>query len=920
MRRALSIAFVLLAALWSAAPAGAAFGLKDLDVTFTDKDGATASYAGEHPFEFTTHLATVTRPEPALPEIGEVTEEEVKDLIISTPPGVAPNLTAVPRCSNLDFLTFGQPACSRSTRIGTAKSTINDPKTVSEDAVYNLVPPPGGVLKLGFAASAVRVTVEVAVKSTPPYNGIAMLTNIPNLVQFYSSEVTLWGTPAAAAHDEERGGPANVPEVPLFTSPRACEGPLETHFEAFSWQGSIFEKGIFTHNNSEPLGFIECGRLGFTPSATAKPSTDQAESSTGLDFELDVKDEGFFNPTGTADSDIKKTTVTLPEGVTLNPSIAEGLATCTPAQYANESVHSQPGEGCPEASKVGTVEVETPVLGDQILKGSLFVAQQEENPFHSLIALYMVIKDPELGLLFKLAGRVSPNPTTGQIETTFGEPGQELPQYPLSHVRIHLREGGRSPLISPPGCGTYITETTFTPWADPANPLTSPSSFQITKGVGGGPCPPAGLPPFTPGFSSGTLNNDAKAFSPFYSRLTRRDGDQDMTKLSIALPPGLSGILAGVSRCSDAAIATARGMSGRSELVAPSCPDNSRIGRVSGGAGVGSELTYVPGKLYLAGPYNGAPFSVVAIVPAVAGPFDVGNVVTRFALRINSRTLAAEVDGSRSDPLPHILAGIPLRVKDIRAYTDRPNFTFNPTNCDPLAVGAQIWGGGSNVFSILDDSPVSRSARFQAANCARLGFKPRFQISLKGGTKRGDHPALRSVVTPRPNDANFAQAVVTLPRSAFLDQGHIRTICTRVQFAAHACPAASIYGSAKATTPVLEELVEGPVYLRSSNHKLPDLVVALKGPPSAPAEAEVVGRLDSHKGGIRATFEGLPDFPVSKFFLEMQGGRKGLIVNSRNLCGSPSKAIAKFTGQNGKVADSRPVVKPVGCGAGKSRR
>jgi hypothetical protein len=287
--------------------------------------------------------------------------------------------------------------------------------------------------------------------------------------------------------------------------------------------------------------------------------------------------------------------------------------------------------------------------------------------------------------------------------------------------------------------------------------------------------------------------------------------------------------------------------------------------------------------------------------------------VLRFALTLNPNNLQVEVDGSASDPIPHILQGIVLKVRDLRAYVDRPHFILNPTNCAPLQTKLTAFGSFINVFSPADDVPVNLTDRFQAANCASLGFKPKLSLSLKGGTHRGDHPALTAVVTPRPGDANFAKAIVTLPRSAFLDQGHIRTICTRVQFAAKACPPGSVYGFAKAWSPLIDGPAEGPVYLRSSDHNLPDLVAALKGPPSAEVDFNLIGRIDSHKGGIRGSFESVPDVPVSRFVLEMQGGKKGLIVNSRGLCARPSKATARLTGQNCRRDDFSPRVRPKSC-------
>jgi hypothetical protein len=336
-----------------------------------------------------------------------------------------------------------------------------------------------------------------------------------------------------------------------------------------------------------------------------------------------------------------------------------------------------------------------------------------------------------------------------------------------------------------------------------------------------------------------------------------------------------------VSQCPDRLIAQIAAKSGREELASPTCPADSRIGSVFAGAGAGSQLTYVPGSIYLAGPLGKAPLSVLAVVPAVAGPFDVGVVTTRQALDLDPVSAQVEVDGALSDPIPHILAGIPLAVRDIQVSVDRPQFTLNPTSCLKKTIASALWGGGLDPFSPFDDAPVARSQRFQAANCASLGFKPRFSLSLEGGTRRGGHPALTAQVRPRPGDANLARAVARFPRSTFLDQAHIRTVCTRVQFAASSCPPGSIYGRVKAFTPLLEEPLKGPVYLRSSDNLLPDLVFDLHGL----VDIEASARTDSVKGKLRVTFPSIPDAPVSKVLVQMQGGKKGLLINSRNICG-----------------------------------
>jgi len=953
---AVLVALIAALALVSASPAAAAepgecepnppeFGLCGVDVTFTDAGGTTAMQAGSHPFAFTTDLAVKT--EEAL-GLGQIPAGQAKELQIELPPGLVAAPTATPRCAAVDFATLIEvasalklPNCSDSSVVGlaTVKGAVPSGQPAEVRApVYNLVPPPGEVAKFGFVVfGAAPVTFTAGLRESPPYNAFVTVPNIPQMVRFFSSKTVIWGNPSSEEHAKQRGKcgaffkegfvigqlggecPTSNPNVPFLTLPTACGEPLETHFEALSWLGDRFGQSVFSHDEfGNPLGISGCERLAFGPKLSAQPTTHSASSASGLDVKVDIEDEGLISPEGLADSAIKKAVVRLPKGMTINPSQAEGLGACSEADFARETATSSFGAGCPGSSKVGTVEVESPLLEGEIFKGTVFVATPRKNPFGSLIALYMTIKDPALGIGVGLAGKVAPDPLTGQIVATFGEPGHELPQLPFSHFRFHFREGARSPLITPPGCGTYTTEATFTPWANPAASFSTSSAFQVTSGVGGGPCPPAGPPPFEPGFAAGTLNNAAVHFSPLSMRLTRRDGDQDLTKLSATLAPGLAGSLAGVSRCPETQIAIAKAKSGVAELASPSCPSNSKIGRTVAGAGVGSQLTFVPGSLYLAGPYHGAPFSVVSITPAVAGPFDVGTVVVRFALQVDPRSAVVTVDGAASDPIPHILAGIPLTVRDLRAYADRPHFTFNPTDCDPFAITAQIWGGGANPFSVADDSPRARSARFQAADCANLGFKPRFNLRLKGGTTRGAHPALKAVVTPRPEDANFASAVVTLPRSAFLDQGHIRTICTRVQFAAAGgngagCPKGAVYGFAKAFTPILDEPVQGPVYLRSSNHNLPDLVMALKGPPQAPVNVEISARIDSHKGGIRTSLEDLPDLPVSRFELQMQGGKKGLIINSRNLCAHVSRAKADFVAHNDKQRSFSPVLQASSC-------
>ena len=584
---------------------------------------------------------------------------------------------------------------------------------------------------------------------------------------------------------------------------------------------------------------------------------------------------------------------------------------CSEAQLAQEKLNSEPGEGCPEAAKIGTVEAESPLV-DEPVKGSVFIAAPYDNEFGTLLAFYFVLRNRNLGIIVRQGAKVEPNPITGQLTTTT----EGMPQLPISHVRLHFREGARSPLATPPGCGTYDVDAVITPWSG-GPPAHTTSSFQIVSGPEGGGCPSGGTPPFHPRLEAGTRNNPAGTYSPFDLRLTRSDSEQEFTHFSIKLPPGLTGKLAGVGTCSDADIARAGdpGRSGAEEEANPSCPSSSQVGSLKVGAGVGPALTYAPGRIYLAGPYHGSPMSLVAIAIAKVGPFDLGTVIQRLALKVNPETAEVFADATGSDPIPHIIKGVLVHARDIRTFTDRPEFTLNPTSCKRTSIASTVLGSGTVFGSESDDQPFTATTPFQAASCASLGFKPDLKLSLKGGTKRGKNPALKAVLTyPKGGGyANVASAQVTLPHSEFLDQSHIRTVCTRVQFNAgagngSACPPGSVYGKARAITPLLDEELRGPVFLRSSSHKLPDLVVALHSPK---VDLNLIGRIDSIKGGrIRNTFESAPDAPVSKFVLEMQGGKKGLLVNSTNICKHKNRAIAALTGQNGKRHEFKPVLKP----------
>jgi hypothetical protein len=886
------------------ASASASFGLKNLSFELEEQGGAPVMKAGVHPFAVTTDLEVNSKKVDKDPGPGEelVPEGAVKDLAIHFPPGLVGNPTAVKPCSNDDFTTLvgGGNVCPEETIIGKVELVVGfEEEEFYKVPLYNLEAPPGVAGRVGFVVLGVPVTIDVGVNPDPPYNLISVGTNVSQAIRFYGVKASVWANPGSEAHDEERGQcvatpeadfcHVEIPEKPFLTAPRSCTGPLRTLFRTDSWQepGAWLEYPVQT--SSELSG---CEALLFEPEIKAEPTTASTTSASGLRFDLDIDDPGLTEVDGTAGSDIKKAEVLLPEGFSLNPSAADGLQSCSEAQLAGETAFSEPGAGCPQASKVGTVEVETPLLEDTTLRGEVFVATQDENPFKSMVALYMVIRDRRLGVIIKQPGRVELDPKTGQVKTTFGEPGSEIPQFPFSHLRFRFNEGKRAPLVTPSACGSYEVRATFTPWANPAAPITKTSDLQITSGPGGGPCPSAS--PFDPGFLAGSIDNTAGARSPFYMRLTRSDADQALSSFSAVLPPGVTGKIAGLGRCSDAAIAAAKQNTGAMEAVLPSCPADSRIGGTLGGAGVGSELTWVGGSLYLAGPFAGDPLSVVAITPAVAGPFDAGTVVVREGLTVDPESAEVLIDDSASEPIPQILEGIPLRLRDLRVSADRPGFTINPTSCEEEQSRAGI--------SSLDAS-VTRTSRYQASGCGALKFKPKLKISLKGGTRRTGHPELRSVLRTRPGDANIGKVNVTLPPTLFIDNAHISNPCTRVQFNADACPKGSVLGHARAFTPILAEPLEGPVYFRSNGgeRELPDVVADLHGLFHIVA----VGWVDSVKGRTRTRFVNVPDAPVSKIVLNLKGGRQGLLQNSADLCVKKRYVDLRLAGHNGRRYDAR---------------
>jgi hypothetical protein len=803
--------------------------------------------------------------------------------------------------------------------------------------LFNLVPPSGEVSALGFAPYGVPITLTPHIRQAGGEYGITLdATGLPQSFDLYGLKIVVWGNPWAISHNGLRGNCLNEAEPGFpwakcqakgehepeayLTLPTACEGPLSFTAIADSWQepGANLPEG--EPDLSDPAWRVAtstappmegCPKLNFTPNAQTITTTDRVSSPTGLDFSLRPGTQGLLDPGELSTSEVKEAVVALPSGLTINPSVGAGLGVCTASGYAAETVDSTPGAGCPNDSKIGDFTVTTPLLPETI-DGAIFLAQPHQNPFNSLVALYLVAKSSERGVLVKVAGQVELDQRTGQLVANF----DRLPQIPYARLDVFFREGQRAPLVNPDTCARYTSQIALTPWQGTAATRHDTSGFNLAHGIGGAPCP-SGPVPFAPQAVAGTLNQNAGSYTPFHLHLTRTDGEQEITSYSATFPKGLLGKIAGIPYCPEADIALAKSKTGTEELEHPSCPQASEIGTTYSGYGVGSVLAYAPGRLYLAGPYRGSAFSIIAVNSALVGPFDLGVITVRSAIRVDPRTAQVSVDSTGSDPIPHIIDGIPLHLRDIRVYLDRHELTINPTSCDASRAVSTLTGSAAPFTNPADAVGIA-AAPFQVSNCSALKFTPRFGIKLSGKTKHSAYPKLTATVRPRPGEANIAGADVTLPPSLFLAQNHINSVCPKPRLEANACPPGSVYGHATAITPLLGVPFSGPVYLATGyGHELPELVAAIEGQG---IRILLEGQIDSRNGGLRARFAGVPDAPVSRFTMTLYGGpKRGLLQVAADLCAKPQLIAARFAAQDNSGAISHPAL-GVACGKAKRKQ
>jgi hypothetical protein len=891
-----------------------AFGATNYELMPFNENGSLDTQAGSHPYGLTTTLdlnRTASPPyQPALP----------KDLHFDAPPGVIGNPTPVPQCSIPQFDNHpnaGANECPADTAVGVVSVTIYEPAlgglTTFTVPLFNLTPAVGEPARFGFLAIIANVILDTSVRTGGDYGVTVSVNNITELTSFISNQLTFWGVPGDPIHNQSRGweciddglfvgsklpqceaeGESSPP--PFITLPTSCTGALQTTFSADSWAA----QGSFTVP-VEPLfepAMDGCNRLPFEPSISVAPDGQAGSTPTGLTVGVHVPQQSSLNGKGLAQANVKETTVALPAGVALNPAAADGLEACSEGQVAlSEDV----GASCPEASKVGTVEIKTPLLPNA-LTGAAYLAEQNENPFGSLVALYIVAQDPTSGTLIKVAGEVKPDPVTGQLVSTF----DNTPQLPFEDLTLHFFGGSRAPLGTPALCGGYRTTASIAPWSGNAA-VQSSSEFKITSGPNGSRC--SNPLPFDPSLTTGSLNIQAGAFTPFTMTMSREDGNQNLDAIQLKMPPGLLGTLSSVKLC------------GEAEGNAGTCGPESLIGHtiVSVGLG-GNPYTVTGGEVFITGPYKGAPYGLSIVNPAKAGPFDLGKVVVRAKIEVNPENAALTITSDATGPyaIPQILDGIPLEIKHVNVSVDRKDFTFNPTNCAPQAITGGLTSSQGTVSSL--------HVPFQVTNCAVLKFKPIFSVSTNGKTSRAKGASLNVKLTyPKAEfgtQANIGKVKVDLPKQLPSRLTTLQKACSDTVFDANpaSCPANSRIGNATATTPVLPVHLEGPAYFVShGGAKFPELIVALSGEG---VTVYLHGETFISKAGITSsTFRTIPDVPIGTFELHLPQGPDSALAANGNLCASKLAMPTTFVGANGvSIKQSTPVT-ATGCPKKKAKK
>jgi hypothetical protein len=872
--------------------------------------------AAAHPKWGFTQFIVRSKPPPLAGPVGEL-----KAVRVDLPVGLSVNPGATDQCPLTTFQS--DPAtCPGDSKVGTSIVTAALPTGTEllplEADVYNVEPVFGEAARFGLELVGNEIFLRGDVAWDGDYHegftidvpgtlpaGLGGLIKKNRLVfEGTAGDGTFITTPSTCLGEGFPGPSGHVystyllagsyeeAEQPGYSFPQSAQPPLESPIPP----------------GTSPK---QCDTIPYDPSLDVDPQSAVTDSPSGARVGVEVPH--ILGSDKQESSQTRRAQVSLPVGMGLNPSAAAGLQACSDEQFGKGTRNPV---ACPPASKIGTVTIASPPLRDEALTGNVYVGRQlSRDPLSGEeYRLFVNAASPRYGVDARLIGNVSANPVTGQLTTAF----RETPQVPFTSFELDFDDGPRAVLSSPPTCGPNDATGQMTPWSGNA-PATPAGPIVLSSAPGGAPCAKTlAERPFGPSFAVAPQGNRAGAYSPVTLRIARGDGQQELKGVDITLAPGMSGKLAGIPYCPEGALAIAAASAGEAERATPSCPPQSQVGSASIATGTGPAPIRISGRAFLAGPYRGAPLSLAVVTPATAGPFDLGTVVVRVALFVNPDTAQIR---AVSDPVPNVFGGAQLSIRAVDVAIDRREFTLNPTSCGPLASAGILAGGGANPANPAAFTAFPVSTPFQTSQCEALGFEPKLVTRLFGGkkkAKRAQHPKFRAVLNARQGDANIGRAALTLPHSLILDQSHIRTICTRVQLAASRCPEEAIYGFARARTPLLDDELAGPVYLTSSNNPLPDLLVDLRGQ----VDVRLRGTISSTKARIKNVFFPLPDVPVSTFVLTMKGGKKGLLVNSRDLCAKRSFSFMSFKGQNGKPLRVKklPLQVPACKRGGKQRR
>jgi hypothetical protein len=921
--------------------------------------GELDTRAGSHPFQLTTTLDLDQTVEVA-PEHGLVASAPAlpKNLSFNLPPGLIGDPLATPRCPMVDFLAIGSAAinaCPAQSAIGVVVVRLNEPSKLHNLTrvvpLFNLEPAYGEPARLGFEAITVPVVLDTSVRTGGDYGVTVSVRDAPEAAQILSSEVTIWGEPGDPRHDNARGWacvlggayyfnhevpcepPSPRPEQPFLTLPGSCTGASMSSVQGESWPQEALgdEPGeTFSLEGSSTETVLAalrgCEALPFDPTFKLQAEQHAASTPTGLKADLHLPQQHSLESGGLAESDLRETRVTLPEGMQLNPSAANGLEACTQAQVGYEGVagtdsfapgalqplrfSSAPAQ-CPDASKVGSVRVKTPLLEHE-LSGAVYLAEPAprgeagKNPFNSLVALYIVAEDSFSGIRVKLAGEAKLNGQTGQITTVFAT----SPQVPFEDFQLEFFPGPRASLSTPASCGSYQSEASFTPWSGTptVNMQTEPGEVSIVSGAEGHSC--TATPPFAPSLNAGSQSLQAGAFTGFELTLTRPEADQPLKSLSVTLPSGVAALLSSVTPCQEP------------QAAQGTCGAESLIGQATAVSGLGPDpYTVNGGRVYITGPYDGAPYGLSIVTPAVAGPFNLGNVVVRSTINVNPHTAQVTILTS----LPAFVqgvgmpaSGVPLALRQVHVTVNRPDFEYNPTNCDPMSITGEATGALGATANL--------SSSLQVTGCQNLPFKPGVSSSTQGKTSKADGASLDLTFRSKRGEAHVAKTILTIPATLPARLTTIQKACIAATFEVNpaSCPEGSVIGTAVVHTPVLKSPLTGPIYLVShGNAAWPDAELVLQ------AEGVTVildGQTAIKNGVTTSSFLSVPDAPFESVEATLpEGPHSALTTNlplrdHYSLCGQHITIPTALTGQNATVVNETVNVSVQGCAVVRSSK